>query len=390
MRMLLLLLALASQTLADSADHDQTLIVEDDERTPSYPKLRIPVRPPCLACVRLVDNFDMGLLPALRKRHQEIIRHHSRSRLAASATVGELEAIVETEVERICTWPRTHHNKAVRRGCARLVEEHVETLVGTISRWARDGSYGLHLGDDLRAEVRPALCGAELDVCTASELDSLGEQDADERAKIAEANQTGHVAERPMVSEGPHRHHNEAEHVLVRVTAQDFHDRIVDKGAAMDYLVYMYFPGRTGVSDDTHARLRPKFMRLAEFLDAPGSHGALGVGFMDCVFNTIPFPHGAHVHTDVIALYPAYQKNTPAYFLDLRDGNVEIHELINFVFEASALEATKRHVAMREEAAGPRVVRETLMDGLLGFEPSLDVDVTRLKPVNITRLKEEL
>ena len=108
----------------------------------------------------------MGLLPRLRERHAHILKHHSRTRLAASATVGELEAIVEAEVERVCNWPRTHHQPAVRTECNRLVEERVDTLIDAISRWAREGAYGLNLGAELAPDVRPALCRAELAVCS--------------------------------------------------------------------------------------------------------------------------------------------------------------------------------------------------------------------------------
>lgn len=42
--------------------------------------------------------------------------------------------------------------------------------------------------------------------------------------------------------------------VLVRIVAQDFVQRIVEKAFGVDYLVYMYFPGRHAEVDDTHAR----------------------------------------------------------------------------------------------------------------------------------------
>jgi hypothetical protein len=110
---------------------------DHDIRSPSWPKIRSTARSSCIACVRLVDNFEMGLLPALHKRHGQLRRSHSSSRFAHSATVGELEAIVEHEVERICNWPRTHHDPLVRRACISLVEEQSEALVAAVSSWAR-------------------------------------------------------------------------------------------------------------------------------------------------------------------------------------------------------------------------------------------------------------
>ena len=244
----------------------------DDERTPSWPKLKSSVSPQCTACARLVDNFKMALLPKLKKRHDELIKHHSRSRLAKTATVGELEAIVEEEVDRICSWPRSFHDPRIRKACNKLVEERAEQLVVAISSWARDGSYGLHLSGEISSELRPALCEHELEVCTAEDLEELTVVDADEKTKLDVANETGFVKERPIESEPPS---NAKDGVLVRVVAGDFSKRIVEEGADVDWLVYMYFPGRTVEVDDTHARLRPKFVRLAEFLDAPGSNRSL-------------------------------------------------------------------------------------------------------------------
>mmetsp|Transcript_35342 Transcript_35342/g.80175 ORF Transcript_35342/g.80175 Transcript_35342/m.80175 type:complete len:100 (+) Transcript_35342:1005-1304(+) len=97
----------------------------------------------------------------------------------------------------------------------------------------------------------------------------------------------------------------------------------------------MYFPGRHAEVDDTHARLRPKFIKLAQLLDAPSSNGSLIVGWMDCIFNQIPYPHGSHVHRDTLALYPAHDKGRPNYLLDLRDGDIEMRALFDFVFGAS-------------------------------------------------------
>lgn len=165
-------------------------VQDEDDRVPSYPKVKSTVSKRCTACARLVDNFQMALLPRLSERQAQLERHHSRSRFAASATVGELEAIVEEEVERICKWPRTHHDRNVRTACNNLVDDRAEEIVLHISNWAREGSYGTGLGADLSATLRPRLCGArELRVCSEDELDELTSVDADEAAKCVSARQ---------------------------------------------------------------------------------------------------------------------------------------------------------------------------------------------------------
>ena len=114
----------------------------------------------------------------------------------------------------------------------------------------------------------------------------------------------------------PHKHRRAFQRphsipLLERRLEQARAERIVEDGEQVDWLIYMFFPGRTVEVDDTHARLRAKYIRLAEFLDSPSSNGTLQVGWMDCVFNVIPHPHGAHVHHDTIALYAA-RKKAPA------------------------------------------------------------------------------
>ena len=47
------------------------------------------------------------------------------------------------------------------------------------------------------------------------------------------------------------------------------------------------------------------FIRYTQVLDAPSSNGSLVVGWIDCVFNQLPHPHGMHVHSDTLALYGA-------------------------------------------------------------------------------------
>eukprot|EP00964_Phaeocystis_antarctica_P027254 scaffold15362_cov72-Phaeocystis_antarctica.AAC.6 len=109
---------------------------DPDLRTTAYPKLQRKVSDRCTACVRMVDNFDLGLLPRLRERQKQISKGY-KTRHAKSSSMGDLEGIVEEEVSRICQWPRTHHSMPIRRACYGLVEDKDEEIVDAISKWAR-------------------------------------------------------------------------------------------------------------------------------------------------------------------------------------------------------------------------------------------------------------
>ena len=109
---------------------------DPDLRTTAYPKLQRKVSDRCTACVRMVDNFDLGLLPRLRERQKQISKGY-KTRHSKSSSMGDLEAIVEEEVSRICQWPRTHHSMPIRRACYGLVEDKDEEIVDAISKWAR-------------------------------------------------------------------------------------------------------------------------------------------------------------------------------------------------------------------------------------------------------------
>ena len=363
---------------------------DEEERTPSYPKVKNKASTSCTACSKLVENFKDSLLPRLAARQKIIRKSHSRSKLAASGTVGDLESIVEEEISRICLFPRTHNIPRYRKGCEKLIEEHEEQIVIAISSWARDGSYGLHkadVSDGLVDELRPALCEHELELCTEADLAELERVDADEAEKLKEANETGHVDGKPMESERPS---NAKTGTLVRVVSKDFFKRIVEDGADVDYLLYMFFPGRNVETADTHSKLRSKYVRLAEFLDATNSNGSLVVGWMDCVFNVIPPPFGTHVHSDTIVLYPARSKTRPSYWTDLRDGDVDIKQLVDFVGGASANEAARKHVSNRIEELSQRGVYEALPSNLMVFMDSLSVDERKVSPLNLTSTKEAM
>ena len=61
---------------------------DEEERTPSYPKVKNKASTSCTACSKLVENFKDSLLPRLAARQKIIRKSHSRSKLAASGTVG--------------------------------------------------------------------------------------------------------------------------------------------------------------------------------------------------------------------------------------------------------------------------------------------------------------
>ena len=149
------------------------------------------------------------------------------------------------------------------------------------------------------------------------------------------------------------------------------------------------FPGRTHETDDTHAHLRPKYIRLAQLLDAVATKGALAIGWMDCVFNQIPHPHGQHVHSDTLALYPAGRRNKarPSYLLNLRSGDIELHEIVDFIMGSSKNDETKSHIATRLDAIGNGGLDQIRFPS---FEESLAIDEKLLTSDELGNAKEEL
>lgn len=472
---------------------------DPDLRTTAYPKLRSKISNRCSACVRMVDNFDLGVLPRLREK-QKLNQKHYKTQYAKSANFGGFDDIVEEEVSRICQWPRTYHNLNIRRACGGLVEDKEEEIIRAISIWARtklasakwikkhekldravqrldkalpgpniseydartekfttqmsgdamamlaasrrsapmkkkeqkylkhmarnvlpakeqvqmitqDGeaeeeeitgevfdmskavasSVGMARDDELIKELRPEMCVKILEECTDYDMYELETQDSDERAKLSHAALTGAVEHQPLESDLPSVDNQAGP--LTFVVASDFVRRAVQWGEDMDFLVYMYFPGRWNVTDDTHAKMRPKYIKLAQLLDPYASKGAFAVAWIDCVFNQLPFPHGMHITEDTIALYGAGQANkrTPKYLTGLQGGDIHISELIKFLFEASNNIATKQHISDRMQQIGDdATVNAVFRDGLtyLTFVESLILDERELKPENLTKLRE--
>ena len=63
----------------------------------------------------------------------------------------------------------------------------------------------------------------------------------------------GRDREMPYESEVPF--HKQEGATIVKMVAEDFVERVIENGAKSDVLVYFYFPGRSGQTNDTHARL---------------------------------------------------------------------------------------------------------------------------------------
>tara|TARA_B110001452_G_scaffold267381_1_gene277062 strand:+ start:1646 stop:3682 length:2037 start_codon:yes stop_codon:yes gene_type:complete len=472
---------------------------DPDLRTTAYPKLRSRISDRCSACVRMVDNFDLGLLPRLREK-QKLNQKHYKTRYAKSSNFGGFDDIVEEEVSRICQWPRTYHDLNIRRACGGLVEDKEEEIIQAITIWARtklasakwikkhekldravqrldnalpgpniseydartekfshamtaeahamisasrksapmkkkeqkmlkhmarnvlpaaeqvqmitqDGepddestggevfdmskavasSVGMARDDELIKELRPEMCVKILEECTDYDMYELDSQDNDERAKLSTAALTGATEHQPLESDLPSVDNQTGP--LTFTVASDFVRRAVQWGKDMDFIVYMYFPGRWNVTDDTHAKMRPKWIKLAQLLDPYASNGAFAVAWIDCVFNQLPFPHGMHITEDTVALYGAGENNklTPKYLTGLQGGDIHISELIKFVFEASNNIATKQHISNRLAQIGDDLtVDAVLRSGLtyMTFVESLILDERELKPENLTKLRE--
>lgn len=103
-------------------------------------------------------------------------------------------------------------------------------------------------------------------------------QDKDERAKLSHAALTGAVASQPLTSDLPSVDNQTGP--LTFVVSSDFVRRAVQWGKDTDFLIYMYYPGRWNVTDDTHAKLRPKWMKMAQLLDPQASNGAFVVAWI--------------------------------------------------------------------------------------------------------------
>jgi hypothetical protein len=203
-----------------------------------------------------------------------------------------------------------------------------------------------------------------LQECTDYDMYELETQDADERTKLSHAALAGVSASSPLESDLPDVDVQTGP--LTFVVASDFVRRAVVWGKNTDFLIWFQFPGRWNVTDDTHAKLRPKWIKIAQLLDPKASNGSFEVAWIvrarrppylsaqhcndaplrsqDCIFNQLPFPHGMHIEEDTVALYSAGedQKRTPKYMTNLQGGDIHIREIINFLFEASINIATKQ------------------------------------------------
>ena len=88
----------------------------------------------CTACIRLVANLQdgQGVVPMLRAAVTLAKTHRPE--------LGALDALAEEYViERGCKWYATWNNLTIRKACLHITEEHGESLVEKITRWATKG-----------------------------------------------------------------------------------------------------------------------------------------------------------------------------------------------------------------------------------------------------------
>ena len=88
--------------------------------------------------------------------------------------------------------------------------------------------------------------------------------------------------------------------------------------------------------------------------------------------------------------YPAgrEKKKAPNYLNSLRDGHIDMDELLTFVFQASARAETKIHVASRRSTLGERALREGLQ--YLTFEESLNVYEPNLEALDLDQIRRSV
>ena len=413
---------------------------QHDDRSPTFPKFESSahVSDKCMACARILDCLKEGLLPRLRHLQEVKRRSYSKSKYQRLGAVGGLEEIIEEEVERLCVWPRIFHDQDVRTACEKLTTDHDEEVVDAISGWAKETDYGVALkpekgltrpeapppekkgsggdeddggGEDEAAEeeeeggeaaalteLRAAVCGEELKQCDHKELVELVRvADVEEKKKNHDVtHKLGRDREMPYESEVPF--HKQEGATIVKMVAEDFVERVIENGAKSDVLVYFYFPGRRlpefGGVVDSHARMRPKYHKLAQLIDPAASNGSILIAWIDCVQNTIPYPWGNHVHGEKLAIFPAVtndvktrgNKFRPRFLHNMRDGEIDLPELLDFVVDASERMSTKRHVQGRRIELGERALREAIH--FSSYRAAIEIDEWMLPPLNLTAIRE--
>ena len=222
----------------------------------------------CTACIRLVANLQdgQGVVPMLRAAVARAATHRPE--------LGALDALAEEYViERGCKWYATWNNLTIRKACLHITEEHGESLVDKITRWASKGRPD--------SELLGALCSKAVRACSTKDLVGYkGMQPAGKQYR----------SERPPegANDGP-------EFVTV---AETLHSTLTERGT--DTLLYLYFTG-----SKRHAKLAPRYRQLAQLVaKQSGRPTQLRLATIDARRNEIPPPHGLDIAEDAIVLSP--------------------------------------------------------------------------------------
>lgn len=232
----LALLTLAFQTTAD----DEAAAAPSKK---SKSKARVPsghdAEDYCRTCLYMANELTLSLVPDLQAHAEKLRGLPFAQKNRKAAHYGEVDEIVEQHIERSCQTIGIDNNPLLRRACKHITEEHLETLIGALSKW--------HAASRPVSELRGILCARGARACKSSALNLVPSISS----MSASTKTTYHSTRPPKVNDGP-------VFIAVGATLNETLNNHTDKD------LVMYFHRK----DERHTKLQPMVTRLAELLAA--------------------------------------------------------------------------------------------------------------------------
>lgn len=236
----------------------------------------------CRTCLHLANDMQTKLLPELASALKR--RDAARGRYEKSATVGELDEIIDRHLENGCLTMDIASSPAKRKACKHMLGESFDELNDFFAKWAT--------GSRQQSEWRAALCTKLLRACRTSDLNLLPQPGKGEVRTELRTQRPPDQNDKPVF-------------VAVGETLNGTMNDRTDH----DLLIYFQH------DDERHERLGPMIERLGDMLWAlPRRPPTFSIARIDAVRNELYAPWNGLTSSSVLCFNagrPVILPNTP-------------------------------------------------------------------------------
>jgi len=242
-------------------------------------------------------NIESSILPGLVRKQKE---SSSKQKLNA----GMLEEHISEKLADVCTFSSIFSHKPIYKECLGIMEEYEEQVAAAVMDYTRR-----------RADFNlVTLVCHEISASCPSSTNSTESEVVKPKEK--------YMSERPDAAQ--------KKGDVIKVVAADWQDRVVN--SRNDVVMFHY----SSQSSSFFAKMKKNLEAVAAKI---GHCEDLTIGMINTGLNEIPPPYGDYLAEGgyTLCTWRHADRNKPRFLKDLREGDVTVYDLLDFVFNSVSL-----------------------------------------------------